>query len=811
MFKNNLKIAWRNLIRNRSHALINILGLAIGIACCLLILLWVADEMSYDKWNEKASRIYRVAPEVNFGAAHKQYAVAPAPLAAALKNDFPEVEASVRFRNYGSSLVKVNVHNYKENNIIYTDSTLFHVFSLKMIKGNAEVALIAPNSLVINQRIAQKYFPNEDPLGKVMTFDNQTDYTITGIIENMPSNSHFNFDFFVSLAGEKEANDGIWISNNFQTYYVLRAGVDVSQFEAKVFPHLLGKYIGPQLQTMMGKSYEDLAKSGAFIKYHFQPLRDIHLNSDLVGELGANGNIQYVWIFLITALFILFIAGVNFMNLSTASSSIRAKEIGVRKVLGSLRSDLVSQFLVESFLLVSIAFFIGIMLAQVVLPYYNNLTNKELALGISEPIFWLMSIVGIILIGILAGSYPAFYLSAFAPIKTLKGKLLEKGSNFNLRNSLVVFQFLIAVLLIVGTIIINQQMNFIQNKKLGYERDKVLILNGSYTLSSNQAKAFKEELLKNPKITHVSVSGFLPVPSSRSDAPLCKTAELKEDNCVSIQMWKVDDDYIPTLGMELVAGRNFSAELPTDSSSVIINETAAKLYGFENPIGQKVFGSGSFDSKGNILLEEKRIIGVVKDFHFESLRQNIGALSFLLSPNTGNISIKTSTDQLPVLISEIEQTWKKFVPAQALSYHFLDDSFNQVYRSETRISRIFGIFSGLSIFIACLGLFGLAAFATERRFKEIGIRKVLGASTVSIIALLSKDFLKLVVISFFIAIPLAWYYMNNWLENFAYHVNIEWWVFLLTAAVAITIAFLTVSFQSVKAALANPVKSLRSE
>ena len=809
MFKNYFKIAWRNLTTNRSHALINLLGLAIGIACCLLILLWVVDELSYDRWNEKADRTYRIAPEINFGGSHRHYAVAPAPLAEALRADFPEVETAVRFRDYGKSLVKRDVQNFNEPNIIYCDSTLFSVFSLKMVKGNAKTALAPPNTVVINETTAQKYFPNDDPIGKTLTFDNRRDYTVTGIIEDMPANSHFNFDFFVSLTGRQEANDGMWLSNNFQTYYVLREGTDAATFEAKAYPHLMEKYLSPQIEAIIGKSYSELTSTGAFINYHFQALTDIHLQSDLVAEMGPNGSIQYIWIFSTAALFILLIACVNFMNLSTARSAVRAKEIGVRKVLGSMRSHLINQFLLESVVMAALAFSIGLLLAHLALPYYNNLADKTLSLPLTNLPFWSISLLTIVGVGLLAGSYPAFYLSAFKPIKTLSGKFMEKGGNLSLRNGLVVFQFLIAVLLIIGTLVINRQMNFIQNKKLGFERNQVLILDNAESLRS-KALTLKKELLNNPKISNATVSGFLPIPSYRSDSPMCKGQKIDDENCVQFQMWNIDEDYIPTLSMELVAGRNFSPDMPTDSNAVIINETAARKLGFEQPIGQKIYGDNqNFNPEEG--MPSKTIIGIVKDFHFESLRQNIGAVSFWLNPYPGFIVLKVDTDNLPDLIADVERKWKAFAPDQPFAYRFMDESFNQVYRSERRISSLFSIFSGLSIFIACLGLFGLAAFATERRTKEIGIRKVLGASAANLVILLSKDFLKLVLIALITAIPIAWYAMNGWLEDFAYAVEIDWWVFVIAGLAAITIAFLTVSFQSVKAALANPVQSLRSE
>ncbi|MFK8007622.1 MAG: ABC transporter permease [Saprospiraceae bacterium] len=808
MFKNYIKLSWRNLTKNRSHSLINLLGLSIGIACCLLILLWVTDELSFDKWNEKSDRIFRVTNEVNFGGMHKHYAVSPSPVGPALRSDFPEVEAIVRFRNYGSSLVKRGNQSFNESNIIYCDSTLFDVFSLQMINGNSQEALVAPSSVIINESTARKYFPNDNPIGKLLNFDNKDDLMVTGVFKDMPDNSHFNYDFFISLSGNKESQTVDWLSNNFYTYYVLREGTDVAAFEAKIFPLFRDKYITPQITQFFGATYEDFKKDGSFIKYHFQPITDIHLNSDLAMELSANGNIQYVWTFVLVALFILLIACVNFMNLSTARSSVRAKEIGVRKVLGSLRSNLIHQFLIESILIAGMAFVLGIGMSYFALPYFNNLADKQLFLPFANIVFWVVSIIGILLIGLLAGSYPAFYLSAFKPVKTLKGKILDKGGNLNLRNGLVVFQFLIAVLLIVGTLVINQQIHFIQNKKMGFDREQVLILENAETLEE-RAFTLKKELLNHSKIYSVSITGFLPVPSYRSNSPLCQNQEIVGGNCVSLQMWDVDEAYIPTFGMELIAGRNFSPEMLTDSNAVIINETAAGILGFENPIGEKVYGSARFDSQSGEPLPQQTIIGVVKDFHFESLREDIGALSLWLNPYSGNLSLKTNTDKVTDLISDVERTWKKIVPELPFSYRFLDESFDQVYRTETRISNLFSIFSGLSIFIACLGLFGLAAFTTERRFKEIAIRKVLGASVPNLVGLLSKDFLKLVILSLIISIPIAWYLMNQWLTDFAYRIDFKWWIFLAAGFIAIAIAFLTVSFQAIKAARVNPVNNLK--
>lgn len=808
MIKNYIKIAFRNFSRNSSNSIINVLGLSIGIACCLLILLWVFDEMSYDNWNSQAERTYRVAAEINFAGSHQNFAVAPAPLKQAIIDDFPEVESAVRFRNYGSDLVKRYDQNYKEENILFADSSLFNVFDITLVEGDRS-ALVAPNTVIISESIAEKYFPGESPIGKTLTFNDRIVSEVTGVFQDLPSNSHFNVDFFRSLTGGREANNGIWVSHNFPTYYVLREGTDPKAFQEKFFPHILEKYIGPQIQQMMGTTYEEVAQSGAFIRYYHQPLRSIHLHSDLVAEIGANGSYQYVWIFLSAALFILLIAIVNFMNLTTAKSSLRAKEIGLRKVMGSMKQNLVAQFLCESLIMTTISFIISLAIAQVALPYYNNLANKELNIPFSDPGFWFVSIMGITVIGLLVGSYPAFYLSRFNPIQTLTNRLNGRGGNFKLRNGLVVFQFLIAVVLIVGTLGIQKQMNYVQTKKLGFDRDQVLILNDVYALGNN-SRAFKNKIKEHPSIKKATYSSYLPVPSARSDSPLCKSSEIREDNCVAMQQWEIDEDYFETMSIKIVSGRNFDPAKATDSLAIILNQAAIDLFGFEDPIDQTVFSTFDKNDDNSFIGAPVKIIGVVEDFHYESLRENIRPLGFMLSESLGSMSIKF-TGSPDEVITYAEDQWSSMAPGQPFSYEFMDDSFDTIYRTEMRVGKIFSIFSGLGIFIACLGLFGLAAFATERRTREIGIRKVLGASVLGVIALLSKDFIKLILIALVIALPISWYFMNQWLSNFAYKASLGTGTFIIAALAAIIVALVTVSFHAIKSALMNPVDSIRTE
>ncbi|MDQ3845799.1 MAG: ABC transporter permease [Bacteroidota bacterium] len=809
MFVNYFKIAFRNLWKNKGYSAINIFGLAVGLATCLLITLYILDELSYDKYNVNADRIYRVDADLKFGGDLQKLAVAPDPLAFTVVREYPQVENAVRFRNYGSSVIKKGNQNIKEERIIFTDSTLFDVFTLPMLAGNPKKALAEPNTVVITESIAKKYFGTTNVLGQTLLFDNKDNYKITGIIKDVPENSHFNFDFFVALAGVKEANQNIWVSFNFNTYLLFKDGVNAKAFEKK-FEELLSKYIFPQAQQIMQISPEDFERSGNYIHFSLTPLTAIHLHSDRIAELGPNSDIQVVYIFSAIAVFILLIACVNFMNLSTARSSNRAKEVGVRKVLGTHRKNLISQFLTESVLMSLIALVFAILFALLLLPFLNELAAKKLSLSVFEhPMMLPLLLLFVLVVGLLAGSYPAFYLSAFQPIEVLKGKLAGGFKRSYLRSSLVVFQFFISIALIIATIVIHAQLTFIQNKKLGFNKEQVLVVRDAYVLDKS-AEIFKNEVLKYPEVVSGTVSGYLPVaPSSRDNESLFPEGQMQNEKAVSAQFWRVDYDYVKTLGMQIVQGRDFSKDFLTDSSAIIINETAAQLFGFgKNAIGRKITELTDFNSKTT---KDYTVIGVIKNFNFESLRQNIGALCMKLGQSTGAISFRLKSDNLTQALAHVQTTWKRLAPNEPFSYSFLNEDFDRMYRSEQRAGQIFISFAVLAILIACLGLFGLATYAAEQRTKEIGIRKVLGASVSNIVNMLSKDFLKLVFIASVIAFPVAWWGMHQWLQDFAYRIHISWWVFVVAALVAFVIALVTVSFQAVKAALTNPVKNLRTE
>ncbi|MCK8492689.1 ABC transporter permease [Spirosoma sp. RP8] len=808
MLTSYLKIAWRTLQKQRGLTFINIAGLAVGLACCLLITLYVLDELSYDRYNTKADRIYRVQADIKFGGNDVHLAVTPDPMGPTLKKDYPQVEQFVRLHQRGTWLVKRagSPTNLREDNITFADSTLFAVFTLPLLTGDPKRALAEPNTVVISESAAKRHFGKQNPVGQILVFDNNESYRVSGVMQDMPKNAHFHSDFFLAMLSDKYPW-GQWLSNNYHTYIVLKPGTDPAVF-AQNFETVIQKYAGPQAQQMVGVTIDQFRKSGNRLNYWMTPLTDIHLRSKQQIELAPNGDIQYVYIFSAVALFILLIACINFMNLATARSANRAREVGVRKVLGSERNQLAGQFMTESVLTTVLAMLVALVIVGIALPGFNALAAKEMRIEqLMSPVMLSILVVLPISVGLLAGIYPALFLSSFRPITVLKGKLNVSFRSAGLRSGLVVFQFMMSIILIVGTIIVYRQLTYIRTKNLGFNRERVLKINDAYALNK-QAETFRQEVLRLPGVVSGSMSGYLPTPSDRSDQSFFPEGQVDQKKAVSMQKWLVDYDYVQTLGMQLTNGRNFSRGFGSDSSGIILNETAAKLFGGKNIIGKRI---ATFDNPQNTVLKTYTVLGIVKNFHFESLRRNIGALSLVLEPSTGAVSFRLSSTDLPALLQQIEAKWKGLAPGQPFSYQFMDDSFDEMYRTEQRVGSIALTFALLAVLIACLGLFGLAAFMAEQRTKEIGVRKVLGATTFSIVGLLSKDFLKLVLIAIVLASPIAWWAMTQWLADFAYKVNLEWWVFALAGTVAVSIALLTVSFQSIKAALMNPVKSLRAE
>ncbi len=807
MLKNYLKIALRNLWKNKGYSAINIIGLAVGLATCLLILLYVWDELSYDRFHEKADRIFRVDSDIKFGGTDMKIAVSSDPMGPTLKRDYPEVEQYARiYASSGGRLMKKGDNYINEVSLAFVDSTFFDVFSFPLLSGNARTALNDPNTAVISESAALKYFGTTDAVGRTVETSEKEIYKVTGVMKDMPRNSHFKFDFLLSMDNVKY-EFGNYLSHNFHTYILLTKTAQASAFD-RIFKDFLVRNVLPQAkQFMQIKSMEEFENAGNYLKYHLMPLTDIHLKSDRFPELGVNGSAQNIYIFSAVAFFILLIACINFMNLSTARSANRAKEVGIRKVLGTEKKNLIGQFLTESTMVSFLSLLIALILTLFTLPFFNDLASKSLTMqSLFQPGFLPFLILIPLFVGLIAGSYPAFYLSSFQPITVLKGKLASGFRKSSFRSTLVVIQFAATIFLIIATIVVYNQLSYIQNRKLGFNKDQVLVIDNTFVLGSN-VNAFKEEMVKQSGVLSGTLSSFLPVSeSSRSDNTYSKSAVMDMANGLNMQTWYIDCDYLKTLGMEIIEGRSFSKEYGTDSTGVIINETTAKLLGYEHPVGQNLYASDD-----NRQLYPLHIIGVIRNFHYESLRQTVGPLCFRLGESDGAAIFKVNAKNISGLMKSVELAWKKMAPGMPFSYRFLDDAFDNMYRSEQRMGKISMAFSILAILVACLGLFGLATYAAEQRVKEIGIRKVLGASVTSIVEMLSADFMKLILISALIAFPVSWWAMHTWLMSFAFRIHIAWWVYIVAGGIAFFIALTTISFQAIKAAIANPVNSLRAE
>ena len=817
MLHKSMTIAFRNLWRNKAISLIHVLGLSLGIGTCLLILLFIHHEWSYDRYNQKADRIVRVTFGGHMNGHEIKEANVMPPVAATMKKDYPQVLDATRLRSVGIHRITYGTRSFREDALAFVDSNFFQVFTLPLVKGDPKTALLQPYTMVITRAVATKYFGNGDPIGKVLDFtDDHHTLTVTGVIDGVPETSHFHFDCFASMASLPEAKDPTWMSSSYFTYLVLPAGYDKDKLQTRL-PGMVEKYIGPQLQKGMGVSLAQFRASGNDIGFKLQRLTDIHLHSDLTGDLSAPGDIRYVYILGAVAVFMLLIACINFMNLSTAGAAKRAKEVGIRKVLGSMRGQLAAQFLVESLLLTTAAMLIALALVWLSLPAFSRLAGHDLAMGLTaNP--WLppLLLLFTLLTGLLAGAYPAFFLSAFRPVAVLKGLFKAGKGSAGLRSSLVVFQFFISISLIIGTAVVYRQLSYIQHKKLGYLRDQVVIVQDTWALGDGLT-FFRQQLEQDPRVAGVTASGYLPAGPSYSNNFLVY-ADNHSDKFANTLRYEVDDQYIPTLGMEMKEGRNFSKSYGADSSAIIINETAAQNFGWTVPAADG--GLDASKAIGHIITEPNRdrpaktyhVIGVVKDFHFRSLREMITPLVMTLAAtNNTALIIRTKTRDVAGLLATVQKRWSDQKPRLPFSYSFLDLRFQDTYKAEQNIGRILGIFAGLTIFVACLGLFGLATFTAEQRTKEIGIRKVLGATTAGVVTLLSKDFLRLVVLAFAIAAPVAWWMMNRWLQDFAYRIPIAWWIFALAAAMALLITLVTVSFRALRAARSNPINSLRSE
>jgi putative ABC transport system permease protein len=810
MFKNYFVTALRNLKRHKGFAFINLSGLAIGMACSILFALFVLFELSFDTHHRKAHRIYRVGTQVGPGV-EKRGAFTARPMARALVNDFPEIENAARLslwpRKY---LVSYGEKKFLEKGIIFADNSIFDIFTFSYIAGNLKTALDEPFSIVITRDIAEKYFAGKNPVGESLRFDKwKKDFKITGVIENCPHNSHFNYTIIASMLSYQNNSGSSWRNHNCFTYITLKEGCSASQLEAK-FPAFVKKYWGTQFYKDTGQAYEAYIKSGKNYYGHFlQPLLDIHLNRNLTDQLSVKGNKFYIYIFSTIAVFILLIACINFMNLSTARFVNRSREVGVRKVLGSGKKQLIFQFLGESVLLSFLALIPAIVILKLIMPIFCHFSNRQLEFNLFSNVYILPVLVGFaLLVGILAGSSPAFFLSSFPAIQTIRNSLNKKIKGFiPLRRVLVILQFSITIVIFLGTFVIFQQLKFLQNSQLGFDKNQVLVIHRAYSLGK-QRDAFKQELLKHTGILAISNTETLPGRHFDTTGYTLEGRPPGEE--YTLLMMHGDCNFAQLLDLEMVEGRYFSPEITTDATSaVVVNEAAVKKLGLKEPIGKRFVKDFGGAKKGEFVT----IIGVVKDFHYLSLHHEI--LPMIIRPFSEKdwqlTSIKIRPENLRGTINQVQETWNKFTGGAPFEYSFLDEDFNNLYKSEQKTGQILAIFAFLAIFIACLGLLGMVSFSIEQRTKEIGIRKVLGATISKIIFMLSKEVIILVLIAFTLAAPLAFYAMNKWLRHFAFRIEPNPLTFILIALITLLIALLTISFRAIKAACANPVDSIKHE
>ncbi|HET9823851.1 MAG TPA: ABC transporter permease, partial [Chitinophagaceae bacterium] len=802
------------------YTFINILGLATGMAVCLLIVLYVQSELNYDRQHERGKDIYRLVLDRIYPGRITSYSIIPQSIGAAVKAEFPEVKESMRVFNFagdaGNFFLRIGDKVFEEKRVYAVDSNFFRVFSAKVLKGDLATALMKPNSVVVNETTAKKYFGSADAaMNKTFEVDgnnnNNNVFQIMAVCADWPENSHFLFDVLISTTGFAFTRDLNYINFSADTYLLLNPGASPSALEAK-FPIIIKKYVASDIEKRFGESMDQFLKEGNGYHYFLQPLRRIHLISNMEAELRPNGSMKAVYIFTVVAIFILVLACINFINLSTARSVERAREVGIRKTFGSERKALISQFLLESILICLISMLLAFAMMALLLPLFNQLSGKALTVSYFFQLTNLLLIPAFaVVIGFIAGLYPAFILSSFKPILVLKGRFKSQKYGMALRNALVIFQFAISVILIVSTLMVNRQMRYMLGEKIGFRKDHVIMVERT-DLLEKQSSAFKTELAKISGIESVSGTSAMP---GQQDFFGVSYQEVGSKEQVTGRGIFVDDSYAKVLGLELKEGRFFSKDFSTDSLAVVLNEKAVEDLKLKNPIGVRLTTPDAFLNAPNGGTYTYTVIGVIRDFHFQSLHQKIAPLFINYSGKFGDVSpttaLRINAANFKDAVAAVEDTWKKFVKNRPFHYAFLDQTLASQYHSEQTTQKIFTIFASLAIFIACIGLLGLAAYTTQQRTREIGVRKVLGATGGNIFSMLSKDFLKLVLVASLIALPIAWWGMHRWLQNFEYKINIGWLVFVVASLAATMVALFTISFQAIKAAVANPVKSLRTE
>ncbi len=807
MIKNIIKHSIRALNRQKGYVLINIIGLSIGIACSLLISLFVINELSYDEFNIKKDRIFRVNLHGKIGGQEAHVSSTACPIAPTMKDEFPEVEDFCRMNFWGETVVKYNEQNFTESAFAQADSAFFKIFSIPLIKGNVETVLNAPYKLVISESTAKKMFGNEDPIDKMIKVGTDTAlYKITGVMKDVPDLSHFHVNMLGSFVTSPRANDNQWLSNSFSTYVLLKDG-NMEQAVNEKFHPMLVKYVGPVVEQFFGISFDDFLNKGNEYSLRLQKLTDIHLDPSIEHEVKPASDPKFLYIFGGIAILIIVIAAINFMNLSTAQAAKRAKEVGIKKVSGSTKGMLISQFLTESLFLSFVSLIIAILIIELTLPFFNSILNSNLELNYIKNWYTIPGLIVIsVIVGFLAGSYPAFFLSKFKPVSVLKGSIKDSMKNGKLRSILVVLQFAISIILIIGTLIIFKQINFMLNKDMGFDKERLMIIRRASVLES-KVKTFKEELLKLPGVTNVSASTAAPMHNNNGNG---YTMEGRDQESFLLETNWVDYDYFDTYNIKLKEGRLFDKEHSTDKEACIVNYSAVQNFGLENP----------FETRFNVPTDDpndKRympIIGIVEDFHFRSLQSRIEPYMLRFKNDDilwGYVNVRLAKDAPKNTVKSIENIWKDFTLNEPLQYFFMDEDLNHIYNEEQQNAKLSIVFTILAIVIASLGLFGLTSFTVEQRTKEIGIRKAMGASVGNIFYIISKEIILLVAISTVIAWPLVYFVATNWLQNYYYKVSLNAFDFLIGFIIAIVIAITTISYRTIKAARLNPATSLRYE
>ncbi len=817
MIKNYLKVAIRSLVKRKGYTFINVFGLAMGMAVCLLIVLFIQSELGYDAFHKNGKDVYRVVLDRKYPGRSTSYSIIPSSIGESIQHEYPEVKQSTRLFNVvgnGNFFLKIGEKVFEEKRVLLADSNFFAVFTAPLLQGDAATALQKVNTAVITETTAKKYFGAASAaMGKSFTTDDDVHYIVSGVCKDWPENAHFTFDILLSSVSFNFTRQPNYTGFSAHTYLLLNPNTAPASLEAK-FPHIIDKYVSGAIARNFNMTYQQFQQAGNGYHYYLQPLTKIHLTSDLEAELRPNGSIKTIYIFSVIAIFILVIASINFINLSTARSVERAKEVGIRKTFGSEKKSLIAQFLIESVLVSLFSILIAILFIVLLLPLFNKVAGKELSIGyFLDPVRMLLLLLFAVAVGLVAGLYPAFILSSFKPILVLKGKFKSNKYGMALRNGLVVFQFAISVILIISTITVNRQMQYMLGDKLGFRKDHIIDIQRA-DLLEQKIQSFKNDVVTVPGVENISGTTAIPGQDGFFGITWQAVGSGAKEPMTGRSVI-ADDQFAAVLDIKMKEGRFFSKQFLTDSLAVVLNEKAVEELGLTNPIGARVSTTEENFNGPNGAPYTYTVVGVIKDFHFQSLHQKITPLVFASASKFGNRSpalvIRVKADNFAASLAGIEKLWKQYVPERPFHYDFLDQTLADQYQAETTMQRIFTIFSVLAIFIACIGLLGLAAYATQLRMREISIRKILGANAGSIISMLSKDFLRLIIISFVVAFPLAWWGMHAWLQNFAYRTTLSWWVFALAGAIAALIALLTISFQAIKAAVANPVKSLRTE